>query len=61
MFEQAPGWNSPEQARSFQGAIPAQINYVWIREGLVSNSYFNQAPDALKPSDLEPPPTCPFI
>ena len=64
----------PSAKRSFQGAVPAQflITYGYVlghvRPFIGANSNKGlgtvnllQVTDALKPPDLEPPPTCPFI
>ena len=52
----------PSDNRSFQGAVPAQITYYCgyvLRH--IGTACINRAPEALKPSDPGPPPTCPFI
>ena len=47
MFHIDPGGITEDNAAHFKELFPAQINYVWIREGLVSSSLIYRAPDAL--------------
>ena len=56
-----PRRNNREERRSFQGAVPAHHIYCGYVTRHIERLGFNRAPDALKPSDPGPPPTCPFI
>jgi len=40
MFHIIAGGITDDHAAHFKELLPAQIYYVWIREGLVSNSQF---------------------
>ena len=57
----APRWNIPKHNELISRSRSC-TNTSWKRVRTYRTAYsFTRAPDALKPPDPEPPPTCPFI